>query len=78
MDGEKHLDYLNNQNNMLLYLYISGLVTLAFILRLEIKNLDLIKKFGKILLIFFAWPALLTIMLCTLYDMYGDLEDDED
>jgi hypothetical protein len=63
---------------MLLYLYISGLVTLAFILRLEIKNLDLLRKFGKILFIFLVWPALLTIMLCTLYDIYGDIEDDKD
>jgi hypothetical protein len=62
---------------MLLYLYISGLVTLAFILRLKITGLGLLKKIGKILFIFATWPALLTIMLCTLYDLYGDLEDEE-
>jgi len=63
---------------MFLYLYISGLVTLAMILRLDIKNLGLLKKFGKILFMFLTWPALLSIMLITLYDIYGDVEDDED
>jgi hypothetical protein len=62
---------------MLLYLYISGLVTLAMVLRLDIKNLGLLKKFGKILFIFLVWPALLSIMLITLYDIYGDIEEDK-
>lgn len=61
---------------MLLYLYISGLVTLAFILRLKITGLDLLKQIGKILFIFITWPALLTIMLSTLFDMYGDIDDE--
>jgi hypothetical protein len=47
------------------------------VLRLDIKNLGLLKKFGKILFIFLVWPALLSIMLITLYDIYGDIEEDK-
>jgi hypothetical protein len=61
---------------MLLYLYISGLVTLAFILRLKITGIDLLKQIGKILFIFATWPALLTIMISTLFDLYGDVDDE--